>query len=87
MMYLWAPNQNSQRYAYSTQVDDCENSGAQLGIVGGRTVWAQHGQLADDDEGEQDDADSFWATTGGRTGGTPADVIGVSGPDQDRTTF
>jgi len=71
MMYLWAPNKHSQRYAYSQQIDDCENPRAQLGSIDNCTVWA------DDKDGEQEDADSFWAQTGGGTGVAPADVIGA----------
>jgi len=75
MMYLWAPNEHSQRYAYSMQVDDCKNTGAQLGSTENRT--------AEDEDGKQDDVDSRAAAAGGIEA-APADVIGAPGPDQER---
>mmetsp|Transcript_49387 Transcript_49387/g.152314 ORF Transcript_49387/g.152314 Transcript_49387/m.152314 type:complete len:524 (-) Transcript_49387:61-1632(-) len=80
MMYLWAPHKYSQRYAYSTQISGHEQ---EMGLGGperhGNTVWA------DEDEDENDDADSFWATTHGRDADepkAPADVIGASSGDR-----
>jgi len=60
MMLLWAPNMNSQRYAYSSQVgttDDHEGGGGDHAGA----VWADEDPL--DDDGE--DGESFWATTKG----------------------
>jgi hypothetical protein len=82
MMYLWAPNKYSQRYAYSQQVDSTDrDDGAGLDST---DVWADEGGLDDDVE----DGDSFWASTkkdsakdgeGGTTGTGPVDVIGAGG--------
>lgn len=55
IMYLWAPHLNSQRYAYSHQVEDDEERDAKAA----QSVWAEDG-LDDDAEDE-----SFWATTHG----------------------
>jgi len=77
MMFLWSPNKHSQQYAYSQQIDDSENPRAQLGSTENRTVWAE------DDDGEQSDADSFRADTGGGNGVAPAVVIGALPMDQD----
>jgi len=78
MMYLWAPSKHSQRYAYSTQLDDCESPKAQPGSMDNCTATDEVGVRDDDD-------DSFWAATGGGTEVVPADVVGAPGPDQDRS--
>uniref|UniRef100_A0A7S1RZR3 GOST seven transmembrane domain-containing protein n=1 Tax=Alexandrium catenella TaxID=2925 RepID=A0A7S1RZR3_ALECA len=58
MMYLWAPHTNSQRYAYSHQVesDDKEHDGKAAAEA--KTVWADEDGIDEDGEDE-----SFWATT------------------------
>jgi len=90
MMYLWKPHENSQRYAYSTQVDDCENPMPLDGPPQADVIEGEQDK-ADVSDGEQDkdESDSIWATTGGRTAVAPADVIGASGPadQEDRATF
>lgn len=75
MMYLWAPHKYSQRYAYSTQISGNDRELANVPDLAGNAVWAE------DEEDENDDADSFWATTHGRDADSkvaPADVIGAS---------
>lgn len=77
MMYLWAPNKYSQRYAYSQQVDSVEHD--REGVAHDSDVWADDGGLDDDVE----DGESFWASTKkdkageGATGSGPIDVIGA----------
>mmetsp|Transcript_85413 Transcript_85413/g.198575 ORF Transcript_85413/g.198575 Transcript_85413/m.198575 type:complete len:529 (+) Transcript_85413:64-1650(+) len=62
MMYLWAPHTNSQRYAYSVQVDD-EDKGNESKVANTQqTVWADEDGL--DEDGEEE---SFWATTHGKS--------------------
>lgn len=75
MMFLWAPRENSSRYAYSSQIDG--NEQAEGAAADSHAVWA-------DEEAVEEDAedDSFWATThGGGNKGTKksvgADTIGV----------
>lgn len=80
MMYLWAPNKYSQRYAYSQQVDSTEH-GEEGAAPDSADVWADDGGLDDDVE----DGESFWASTkkdskapeGEKPG--PVDVIGAGG--------
>mmetsp|Transcript_50314 Transcript_50314/g.145924 ORF Transcript_50314/g.145924 Transcript_50314/m.145924 type:complete len:522 (+) Transcript_50314:70-1635(+) len=74
MMYLWAPHKYSQRYAYSTQIGGTDHElGAGGGDAPGSAVWAE------EEDDENDDADSFWATTHrGADEHAPADVIGAT---------
>lgn len=53
MMYLWAPHQESKRYAFSQQLDDGADGSEQRA-----DVWADE-DLFDGDE----DVDSFWEST------------------------
>uniref|UniRef100_A0A7S2BJV9 GOST seven transmembrane domain-containing protein n=1 Tax=Alexandrium andersonii TaxID=327968 RepID=A0A7S2BJV9_9DINO len=75
MMYLWAPHKYSQRYAYSTEISGKElELGARVADHG-NAVWAE------EEDDDNDDADSFWATTHGRDAdhsNAPVDVIGAS---------
>mmetsp|Transcript_95550 Transcript_95550/g.270523 ORF Transcript_95550/g.270523 Transcript_95550/m.270523 type:complete len:523 (+) Transcript_95550:59-1627(+) len=61
MMYLWAPHNNSQRYAYTSGTDDVDKE--DLEGEAAQTVWAN-------EEGGDEDAEdeSFWATTHGGSG-------------------
>lgn len=72
MMFLWAPNMNSQRYVYSQQVDGDDKDEEKPAT----NVWAE------DDREDDDGDDSFWATTHGQgTAVKPAlraEKIGVS---------
>jgi len=62
MMYLWAPHTNTQRYAYSHQVDGEEKEEIKAEKP---NVWA-----ADEEALEEDgEDDSFWATTHGKKAG------------------
>mmetsp|Transcript_35323 Transcript_35323/g.75275 ORF Transcript_35323/g.75275 Transcript_35323/m.75275 type:complete len:519 (+) Transcript_35323:114-1670(+) len=65
MMYLWAPHQNSRRYAYSKQLDDDANEAEKAAPPS--AAW-------EDDEDVEDD--SFWAATKGN--GPDETVIGAS---------
>jgi hypothetical protein len=56
MMLLWAPTSVSKRYAYSSQVDD-EARGAKGKGDSGSAVWE------DELDGEDEEDESFWATT------------------------
>jgi len=75
MMYLWAPNKNSQRYAYShlSELGDDEEDGE---TPRAKTVW-------DDDDDDAEDDSFFTATRGqaGQAGGAKAspaaDTIGA----------
>mmetsp|Transcript_94186 Transcript_94186/g.270004 ORF Transcript_94186/g.270004 Transcript_94186/m.270004 type:complete len:527 (+) Transcript_94186:121-1701(+) len=59
MMYLWAPHTNSQRYAYSQQIDGDDKDKDEDGKEKEKpNVWAEEEGLDDDGEDE-----SFWATT------------------------
>jgi hypothetical protein len=87
MMYLWAPNKYSQRYAYTQQVDSTERND-EGGNLDSTDVWADEGGLDDD---VQDDGDSFWASTkkekdgeGDTTGSGPVDVIGAGGDAENK---
>uniref|UniRef100_A0A7S0A837 GOST seven transmembrane domain-containing protein n=1 Tax=Pyrodinium bahamense TaxID=73915 RepID=A0A7S0A837_9DINO len=62
MMYLWAPHTNSQRYAYSHQVDEHDAEPDSKAGGGPQTVWADEDGI--DEDGEDD---SFWATTHGKS--------------------
>merc|ERR1712066_123877 len=57
MMYLWAPHTNSQRYAYSQQADAKEEKDE----LSASRSWADEEGIA-----EEEDDDSFWATTHGK---------------------
>eukprot|EP00930_Biecheleria_cincta_P032481 TRINITY_DN22541_c0_g1_i1.p1 TRINITY_DN22541_c0_g1~~TRINITY_DN22541_c0_g1_i1.p1 ORF type:complete len:505 (+),score=79.44 TRINITY_DN22541_c0_g1_i1:80-1594(+) len=77
IMVLWAPHSDSQRYAYSTQIDGNEESGigAQAGTeAADRSVWL------DEKDGIEGD-DSFWSSTkkGPDELKGPVDVIGANG--------
>jgi len=77
MMYLWAPHKYSQRYAYSTQIGE-QDLGNQPADRPGSAVWA------DDDEDEEE-KDSFWATTHQRDADLPkgpVEVVGASSSDK-----
>lgn len=72
IMYLWAPNKYSQRYAYSQQVRGEEEMGGQATEDHPGAIWAD-----DDAADEENEGDSFWATTKGAAEGKgPVDVIG-----------
>mmetsp|Transcript_73728 Transcript_73728/g.196487 ORF Transcript_73728/g.196487 Transcript_73728/m.196487 type:complete len:92 (+) Transcript_73728:1265-1540(+) len=58
MMYLWKPNANSHRYAFSSQLDDRE-SGTEAQAVG-KAAWTDVSIEDDDDAG-----DDFWSQTRG----------------------
>jgi len=62
MMYLWAPHTNSQRYAYSHQIDGDEKDEDAANNSRSSNVWAPEDGLDDDGDDE-----SFWATTHGST--------------------
>lgn len=64
MMYLWAPHQHSQRYAYSQQVDSKEVDDDGKPIGGGADPWAE-------EEGDDDNDDDLFTKT-------KADTIGAS---------
>jgi signal transduction histidine kinase len=76
MMYLWAPNKNSQRYAYSSQIDgkprddDVE--------VAESATWAAEDDLDDNDEND------FWANTKGGDAVAP-NTIGAGAVGGDAT--
>jgi hypothetical protein len=70
MMYLWAPQSNSQRYAFS-QVDAKEDKEGKSADSAAAAIWAAEENDADD-EGDE----SFWATTHGEGTTVPTDVIG-----------
>eukprot|EP00439_Symbiodinium_sp_Y106_P062853 s1633_g9.t1 len=71
IMFLWAPHTNSQRYAYK-QVDDQEGETSK--ITEGKDVWADEGGL------DEEEDDSFWASTHGKSSKVNADILG--GPTQ-----
>eukprot|EP00747_Dinoflagellata_sp_TGD_P030829 gnl/TRDRNA2_/TRDRNA2_134894_c1_seq1.p1 gnl/TRDRNA2_/TRDRNA2_134894_c1~~gnl/TRDRNA2_/TRDRNA2_134894_c1_seq1.p1 ORF type:complete len:532 (+),score=102.35 gnl/TRDRNA2_/TRDRNA2_134894_c1_seq1:53-1597(+) len=76
MMYLWAPHKYSQRYAYSQQVDDRDTDPSAKPDSANADIWA----VDEADNGDDDEDDSFWATThGGKDAGSKpnAEVIGV----------
>merc|ERR1712008_111405 len=71
MMYLWAPNKNSQRYAYShlSELGDEEDDDGETPRP--KNVW-------DDDDDEAED-ESFFTATRGQTGqAAVADTIGAT---------
>lgn len=70
MMYLWAPHTNSQRYAYSQQIDGDDHD-EKPGTGSEKAVWADEDGL-DDEEAD----DSFWATTHKQA--VPAELIGTT---------
>jgi len=71
MMYLWAPHTNSQRYAYSQQIDGDDRDDTEKPQE--KAVWADEDGL-DDEEVD----DSFWATTHKKEGDSvPAETIGA----------
>merc|ERR1711933_470465 len=63
MMYLWAPHTNSQRYAYSHQVDGDDKDEDSMNKSS--NVWAPEDGLDDDGDDE-----SFWAATHGKKADT-----------------
>jgi len=58
MMYLWAPHTNSQRYAYTQQMDDKDIRDNDE-EKSGNPMWTE-------DDGDDGDDESFWATTHSR---------------------
>lgn len=76
MMFLWAPNTNSQRYAYSQQIDSKYDKDSELEAKA-PPVWAQEDTL---EEGEEDE--SFWASTHGNTQSVTSTVTSKFGADK-----
>jgi len=72
MMHLWAPRTNSQRYAYSQQIDGDDRDDEGKPGSGEKAVWADEDGLDQDEEDE-----SFWATTH-KKDNVPAELIGTS---------
>lgn len=71
IMFLWAPNKSSQRYAYSQQIGGHEPDSGCAQEMGDGAVWADEG--GPDEDQDREDGDSFWASTHKEEGG---EVIG-----------
>ncbi|CAJ1361112.1 unnamed protein product [Effrenium voratum] len=68
IMFLFAPHTNSQRYAYK-QVEPDEK-GESSKAIDDKDVWADEGGL------DEEEDDSFWASTHGKGSSASADIIG-----------
>lgn len=68
IMFLFAPHTNSQRFAYK-QVEG-EEKGESSQVADDKNVWADEGGL------DEEEDDSFWASTHGKGSKPEADILG-----------
>lgn len=68
IMFLFAPHTNSQRFAYKQVEGDEKGESSQ--VADDKNVWADEGGL------DEEEDDSFWASTHGKGSKPEADILG-----------